>query len=111
MNYDVRRTAEIVKGLRKAAEGLTQERITEEIGINIKTYQAIEQGTRGISIDTLCVVASYFNVSLDYLISGNRATNEWDKLTNELTEEQNRQLFSIAANMIDTLGWKDVNNR
>ncbi|MDD3416457.1 MAG: helix-turn-helix transcriptional regulator [Lachnospiraceae bacterium] len=111
MNYDVKRTAEIVKTLRKAVDGLTQEKIAEEIGINIKTYQAIEQGARGISIDTLCVVASYFNVSLDYIISGNRATNEWSRMTNGLSEEQNRQLFSIAANMIDTLGWKNVNNR
>lgn len=51
MYYDVKRTAGIIKELRKHRE-LTQEVAAKEMGINIKTYQAAEQGSRGLSIDS-----------------------------------------------------------
>lgn len=105
MYYEVEKTAGIVKNLRKE-NGQTQEMASEGMGINIKTYQAAEQGTRGISIDTLCIIANYFHVSLDYLITGVRADDEWNRLTETLSGEQKDQLYSIAANMISTLGWK-----
>ena len=105
MYYEVGKTAEIIKSLRKES-GKTQEMAAEGAGINIKTYQAAEQGTRGVSIDTLCIIADYFQVSLDYLITGVRTNNEWDRLTETLSEKQKSQLYSIAANMVFTLGWK-----
>lgn len=105
MYYEVGKTAKIIKNLRKES-GKTQEMIAEGTGINIKTYQAAEQGRRGVSIDTLCIIASYFQVSLDYLITGAKANNEWGRLTEALSEEQKAQLYSIAANMVSTLGWK-----
>ncbi|MGB4657834.1 MAG: helix-turn-helix transcriptional regulator [Mobilitalea sp.] len=105
MYYNVTKTASIVKELRKEKMYLTQEIIAEQIGINIKTYQSIEQGVRGISIDTLCLVANYFKVSLDYLITGEKEDAEWNVLTINLSKEQRKQLFSITSNMIMTLGW------
>ena len=75
MYYEVGKTAKIIKNLRKES-GKTQEIIAEGTGINIKTYQAAEQGTRGVSIDTLCIIASYFQVTLDYLITGVKANND-----------------------------------
>ena len=105
MYYEVEKTAGIVKNLRKENRQ-TQEMVSEGMGINIKTYQAAEQGTRGVSIDTLCIIANYFHVSLDYLITGVRADDEWNRLTETLSGEQQNQLYGIAANMISTLGWK-----
>ena len=105
MYYDVKKTGGIIKELRKHRE-LTQEVAAEEMGINIKTYQAAEQGSRGLSIDTLCIIADFFEASLDYLITGKREETGWNKLTEHLTEEQKTQLYSIASNMISALGWK-----
>lgn len=104
MYYDVKKTAGIIKELRKHRE-LTQEVAAEEMGINIKTYQAAEQGSRGLSIDTLCIIADYFMVTLDYLVTERRGANEWSGLVENLTDEQKAQLFNIASNMIGTLGW------
>lgn len=104
MYYDVNKTAGIIKELRKHRE-LTQEVAAEEMEINIKTYQAAEQGSRGLSIDTLCIIADYFMVTLDYLVTERRGANEWSGLVENLTDEQKAQLFSIASNMISTLGW------
>ena len=44
--------------------------------INIKTYRAIESGVRGGRIDTLCTLAEYHNVTLDYLIFGKNTITE-----------------------------------
>ena len=105
MFYDVKKTAEIIKNLRKE-KGCTQERVAEETQLNIKTYRAAEQGIRGLSIDSLCVLASFYSVSLDYLISGERESRtDWDRLLEKLTGGQKEQLFKIASDMIHTLGW------
>ena len=109
MYYDVKKTAGIIKELRKHKE-LTQEVAAEEMGINIKTYQAAEQGSRGLSIDTLCIIADYFMVTLDYLVTERREANEWSGLVENRTDEQKAQLFSIASNMISTLGWSNSHN-
>ena len=113
MCYEVKRTAEIVKKMRKQ-KGVTQEQVSESIGISIKTYQAVEQGSRGIRIDTLWLLADYYEVSIDELTG--RTTNDevatkadtdekWNKLLSSLSAEQKAQLFSIAANVKDTLQW------
>ena len=65
--YDIKKTGEIIKKLRMQ-KGKSLECIAEEMGINIKTYRAIEKGIRGGSVDTLCVIAKYHNVALDYLV-------------------------------------------
>lgn len=106
MNYDVKKTAEIVKALRKEKNNLTQEKVADEMGINIKTYQSLEQGTRGASIDTMCLIADYYHVSLEYLLCGKKTSEYfWNDLCNNLTEEQRNKLISIASNVIATMGW------
>lgn len=134
MCYEVKRTAEIVKKMRKQ-KGVTQEQVSESIGISIKTYQAVEQGSRGIRIDTLWLLADYYEVSIDELTgrtnndeamksekvkdkevevscgtdSTNSAANvideKWNELLSSLSAEQKAQLFSIAANVKDTMQW------
>ncbi len=108
MNYDVKRTAEIVKALRQDAKK-TQEQASEDMGISIKTLRAVEQGQRGASIDTLCLIATYYDVSLDYLITGMCEKTECQSnqdIFSGLTEAQKYQMKEIVQNMMKTLGWK-----
>lgn len=104
MNYDVERTANILKDMRKGKK-ISQETAANDMGINIKTYQAAEQGKRGVTIDTLCLIAGFYGVSLDYLITGIPGESKWIALTKKLTTEQNQQLFLIASGTAHTLGW------
>ena len=69
MMYEMEKTSKTIKYLR-TSQKKSQECVSAEIGINIKTYRAIEQGTRGGNIDTLCLIAEYFGVTLDYLVNG-----------------------------------------
>ena len=67
--YDIAESGRRLKELRKK-KGKTQEQVAEEVRIALKTYQAVEQGQRGGSVDTLLLLSGYFGVSLDFLVKG-----------------------------------------
>lgn len=56
-----------VKKLRVVA-GLKQSDVANAAGITNKSISMIESGQRGASIEVVCSLADYFNVSLDYLV-------------------------------------------
>lgn len=60
--------------LRKEA-GISQEQIAEALGMKICTYRSIEKGRTLGRIDTLAMLAEYFNVSLDYLVNRSRSNH------------------------------------
>lgn len=109
MNYNLEKTANVVRKLR-CNKGITQEVAAKNMGINVKTYRSKEKGYRGAGVDTLCDIATYYAVSLDYLLTGAAGKTELDKLTNGLTEEQLGQLIEINSSIIQTLGWKKCHN-
>lgn len=103
MNYNLGRTASIIKDLRTKKKKV-QEEVADEMGINIKTYQAAEQGSRGVKIDTLCIMAGYYDVSLDYLITGNHSSkSEWDSLVSSISKDKQEQIFNIVLEMVAML--------
>lgn len=104
--YDIKKTGEIIKRLR-TQRGKTQECIAEEMGINIKTYRAIEKGTRGGSVDTLCVIAKYHNVTLDYLVFEQVPFEEIvdDEIWNRLDVCKKRKIIRITRFIISILEW------
>lgn len=104
--YDIKKTGEIIKRLRMQ-KGKTQERVAEEMGINIKTYRAIEKGLRGGSVDTLCVIAKYHNVTLDYLVFEQAPFEEIidDEIWNRLDVCKRRKIIRIAKFIISILEW------
>ena len=95
--YDIKKTGEIIKRLRMQ-KGKSQECIAEELGINIKTYRAIETGTRGGRVDTLSVIAQYFDVTIDYLIHG-----EMDEIMGKLLVNLDGEKRGILLNIIKEL--------
>ena len=56
-----------LKELRKA-KGLTQSELAKVIGYSSLSYARYEKGEREPDIRTLCELADYFNVSVDYLL-------------------------------------------
>lgn len=104
--YDIKRTGEIIQKLRRQ-RGKTQECIAEEMGINIKTYRALENGSRGGSVDTLCVIAKYHNVTLDYLVFEQFSFDEKidDEAWNRLDACKRRKIIKIAKFIISILEW------
>ncbi len=72
--------------LRKMREdlGYTQEQFSQILGINISTYKKIETYNRRISLDNLMTLHEKLNVSVDYILFGDRTPQEqaWTEMLN-----------------------------
>ena len=100
---ELTKVGERIKELRRKA-GKTQERISEELGINIKTYRAIETGTRVGKIDTLCLLADYFHTSLDYLVGREeKLEEEIDIRIRNLSADKQFLAKQLIVSILDTL--------
>ena len=99
--FALRENGSVIKELR-VKKGKTQEKVAEEIGMNIKTYRALENGVRTGRIDSICVLAQYYDVSLDYIVLGKSCSqdNLWMKLANK-DEEKRFLLLRIMESLID----------
>ena len=104
--YDIKKTGKIIKKLRMQ-NGKSQEAVAMETGINIKTYRSIETGVRGSRVDTLCALAEYYNVTLDYLVFGNDTIAEVieEKVWKRLDMCKQRKVIKIIKFIIDILEW------
>lgn len=71
-----------MNNLKKLREekGLSQTELSEAIKMNKMTYNNYENGKREPNIETLKLLADYYNVSLDYLV-GRKYGNELGFLT------------------------------
>lgn len=52
----------------RIAKGMTQNELAKVIGYSSLSYARYEKGEREPDINTLCKLADYFEVSVDYLI-------------------------------------------
>ena len=58
-----------IKELRKA-KGLTQDKLSEKIGISCQGLKMIECGINGARIDTFVYLAEALDTTIDYLVLG-----------------------------------------
>lgn len=70
--------------------GMTQEQLAEKLDISIKHCSSVERGLSSLSLEKLIDVSYLFDVSLDYLIKGNSASNDsikqiWANLPRSIT--------------------------
>ena len=101
--FDMERTGATIKYLRTSM-GKSQECVSADMGINIKTYRALEQGERGGRIETLCIIAEYFDVTLDYLINGQaHCDEEISKRLNTFDDEKRKTAVKIVMAVLDNL--------
>ena len=108
---------QILKNLR-VSDGIPQTRFAKEIGFSQASVAAWENNTREPGIETLVLIAQYFNVTVDYLVTGkgtfspsitNAAQSALTKDELELIEEY-RTLAPYLQEMLKATirTWKDV---
>ena len=103
--YDLSKVGERIKMLR-LSKGQSQEFIAEKLEIHIKTYQKIENGSRLGRIDTLCLIAEYFEVSLDYLLGreelvDSKITSGYIKLSEEMKVLVKKQICALINAILE----------
>ena len=98
MYYDVQKSAERIRDLR-ADSNLTQCESAERMGFSLSGYRKLEQGQNGGSIDSLIMVADYYNISIDYLVYGEER-DYISSLSEGLTESQKSIVRATTENLI-----------
>lgn len=78
MNFNAIEIGNRVRFLRER-RGLTLEKLAEKLHCSYSHMSQAERGSRSYSIDLLIDMAEFFDVSLDYLILGKRATDNETK--------------------------------
>ena len=90
-----------IQFLRKHQE-LSQAQVAKEIGVLQSTYCYYEQGTREPDFNTLKKIASFFDVSIDYLLENDRSLSD---------SEETVDLNNFLLNGRYTINSKFLNNR
>ena len=87
--------------IKKAREraGMTQEQLSESIGMGVKNLSAVERGSVGISLTSLKKVCSILHVSSDELIFGAQDLNDVTALCSRLEKLTSAQ-FHIAEDIL-----------
>ena len=55
---------------RRTALNLTQECVSDHVGISLRFYQMLERGEKSVSLDTLIRLSKELTLSIDYLLFG-----------------------------------------
>lgn len=78
MHYNRFEFGDRIRTLREA-KGLTQVRLGMALNVTSGFISNIECGQKSASIDFLSALATFFNVSVDYLMYGNSSPPPYDK--------------------------------
>lgn len=85
MFYDIEKTAERIRKLRKQKK-YTQEELAEELSIDRSVLSRIEIGKYTCSVEFLAQVSDFFGVPLDYLVFGRERARDTTQLKNSIAE-------------------------
>lgn len=58
---------------------LTQQKVAELLHIGQRTYADYESGKTRIPVDSLLILAEFYNVSMDYITGASNVKNEFPK--------------------------------
>lgn len=94
MTFDVESCGARIKELR-LKNGLTQEKLAEDMNITDVHLRRLENGTRAGSIELLIELAQYFHVSLDYLILGRESRADEAKKELSALKEQVEYIMQL----------------
>ncbi|MCD7744156.1 MAG: helix-turn-helix domain-containing protein [Lachnospiraceae bacterium] len=83
MYFDMTEYGKRVKKLRES-KGLSQEKLSNELGMSVHHLSNIERGNRVGTIEVIIMLADYFDVSLDYLLRGRSGTETGDETREQL---------------------------
>lgn len=90
----------ILKSLREE-KNILQSQLANELNISQSQYSKYENGIHEPDINTLIILANYFNVSTDYLLGISKVKTE-----NELLQELDQELKLIKNKFIDIMRLK-----
>ena len=94
---------------RRLELNLTQEQLAEKVGCSHEHCVQVENGNKGLSIQSLRKMAEVLNVSIDYLVCGRTEKTEYEsilRLLDKLPLSQLHRLEQVLELFVET--WQDT---
>ncbi|MDR2869871.1 MAG: helix-turn-helix domain-containing protein [Deferribacteraceae bacterium] len=88
---------------RRDSMSLTREEFAEMIDVSPQFLAEIENGKKGMSVETLCKICENIHVSADYLLFGQQATGEKTTLAIETLQKIPSQYSAMVDDLLITL--------
>ena len=83
---------------RRNVLNLTQEYVSDSVGISLRFYQMLERGEKSVSLDTLIRLSKVLTLSVDYLLFGDlphSLANPMVEVLDGLTQLQREDALKI----------------
>lgn len=110
----------IGKNIKRIREdrGLTQQSIADLIAMHRSNYSRVETGDRDLSIEAICKIAKFFNLTIDQLVNlqeeipqeitiEDKSLTEQVKLISELEPEEKNMVFKMVDTFLTQKKFKD----
>jgi transcriptional regulator with XRE-family HTH domain len=81
-----------LKNLRKN-NNKTQQQMADILGISRQAYGYYENGSRQPDFESLKTLANYFDVTIDYLLTGKKEMNSNEEMWKELLDPEKQVFF------------------
>lgn len=82
----------------RSTQNLSQQELADKLNISRGTYAHYEINKRQPDYNTLKKISDFFNVSIDYLITGNEHTNSPDEMWREFLDPKTQIFFKDLQN-------------
>ena len=102
MYYNIKESGARIRTLREQV-GVSRTVLAFRIGISADALRKIERGTNGCRIDTLILLAEYFQVSLDYLICRKNFIEKTADIFKGLEEQEAMFLLKMVESLKENL--------
>lgn len=79
---------------------LTQEQVSEKMGVSVQMVSNLERGNKAIKIENLIKISEILGVSTDYILLGSHNGNDMEKTVRDLSllpEEDYRMIELLVA--------------
>lgn len=91
-----------LKELREAAK-MSQTELAKKLNLSQRTISSYETGTNEPDIQTLKIIAKYFNCSIDYLLDFNKTNTTINDIKQNIKQLNQQQLLNIIEKQLDLL--------
>ncbi|EKQ50306.1 MULTISPECIES: helix-turn-helix transcriptional regulator [unclassified Clostridium] len=103
-----------IKNLRKK-KGLTQQELSDAIGVSRSTIGMVEKNLQGTGNETLIKLADFFGVTVDYLLSDNEQIENIEEIKKErdysLSIKEQENIDDEAQKIINELSMSFSKNK
>ena len=98
--YDKKSCGERLKKIR-TFKSKTQKQVSNEIGVSVDTLRKLEQGKRAPSVGVVDLLANYYGVTADYIISGIERNNEYNEKLSVVSKEKRAKVEEVIDGILE----------